>query len=488
MLRFIICLFLICNAFSQDITLKDAPIEWLITSTLQQKLNNDGHYSKEDQLIQEIFQNVTYDSSNDELIFSQNKKLNQLKSKLVSFLEQAPKNIHSDKLYIDWQKENSKNLIPVTLYKTTLKKAGHYYFNHVHTKISQDNSELTWLKLTPKETYKLVENFLKRRRSEGVIALTDHDTDKSYDLVSHLPQEILKPLRGIEWGGTTHMGLIDIDQNWSELGNGRKYSKETSIIKSRSSNGFRIINHPNNNNKLLPYTSWLDANGIEVWNTIYENSPFLIFNAKVSNNRDAFDQWKKALQTGMRYTAVAGSDFHFIIPCITERILVYPVNFIPSNDKELARDNLFKGRSSFITRPTAPKLTLNARFSPDKAWANMGDSIKGNGTLEVQLYGDFSDTNKRIGGICYNTVNNFYKLLTFWKRKYWEIRFYNLNNELIAKRWINPKWYSSKKHFKATLNIPVATKEIIRAELWSVNKRLKNVDLLGATNPIYINW
>ena len=53
---------------------------------------------------------------------------------------------------------------------------------------------------------------------------------------------------------------------------------------------------------------------------------------------------------------------------------------------------------------------------------------------------------------------------------------------------MNPKWYSYKKHFKATIEFPTEGNEIIRAELWSINKRSKSVDLLGATNPVYINW
>jgi hypothetical protein len=117
----------------------------------------------------------------------------------------------------------------------------------------------------------------------------------------------------------------------------------------------------------------------------------------------------------------------------------------------------------------------------------MFDDLIGYGMATVQLFGDFSDVNKRIGGVCYNVVNNFYKLFSFWKKSRWEMRFFNIKGQMIAKRWINPKWYNYKKHFKAEFKMPINGPEIIRAELWSVNKKSKKVDLLGATNPIYFN-
>ena len=480
--------FISFTLFASTPTIEDAPLEWLITSTLQEKIDDHGHLKTKDSLVKTILENINYDNVNDEIVLTSNKKTNELRTKLISFLQdnmEKARNI--DQQYLSWQKEDRKSALSVKLYKINFKKKGFYYFNHIHTNISEDNSELKWLKISPKQTYSLVESFLKRRRATGSVAFTDHDSDKAFDHVSHLSHDRLLPLRGVEWGGTTHMCLIDIKKDWDDLANGRNYKHEESVIRSRASGGFRIINHPNRK-KPFPYTSWLDANGVEVWNTILENSPFLFFKVKRSNNRDAFTQWKNALKSQKKYTALAGSDFHFTLPCLKERTLIYPVNFIPGENKEQTRGHLFKGRSSFITRPTAPKLTLNAKFPTQNEWANMGDSVHGEGNLQVELIGDFSDTNKRIGGFCYNTVNKFYKLITFWKKQRWEIRFYNMNNELIAKRGINPKWYSYKKHFKATIEMPIDKKNAIRAELWSINSKSRSVDLLGATNPIYLNW
>lgn len=485
-MKFLALLLLTPTLFASTPEIKEAPLEWLITSTLQEKIDDHGHLETHDPLVESIFENIHYDVENDNIILTSNKSTHELRGKLIQFIDgQNKRTRRYDPKYQRWLKEAKNSPLKVNLFKINYKPKGFYYFNHVHTNISQDNAEMKWLKITPKKTFRLIEKFLKRRRAQGTVAFTDHDSDEAFDKVVNLNQSRLKPLRGVEWGGKTHMCLIDIKENWDELANGRTYEGETSVIKSRSSGGFRIVNHPNRK-KPFPYTSWLDADGVEVWNTILENSPFLLFNINRSNNRTAFLQWKNALKTNKRYTALAGSDFHFSIPCLKERTLVYPVNYIPAEDKELTREYLFKGRSSFVTRPTAPKLSLSA--TKNNKTAHMGDSVKVSDNLQVELIGDFSDVNKRIGSVCYNTVRKFYKLFTFWKKRRWEIRFYNLNNELIAKRYINPKWYSYKKHFKAVINMPINGKDLIRAELWSINRKSKSVDLLGATNPIYINW
>jgi predicted metal-dependent phosphoesterase TrpH len=485
-MTFLLSLFLFSNlVYSSEVTINDAPLEWLITNTLQEKIDDHGHLENKDQLVQNIFKNISYNPQSDEIILTSNKNSFNLRENLIDFLNHRTKSNSVDEVYQAWTKEGQTSL-PVTLYKTNYKQPGFYYFNHIHTKLSQDNENLKFLKYSPTKTFGFIENFLNRRRAVGSVAFTDHDTDKAFDEVSSIDSSRLTPLRGIEWGGATHMCLIDIKEDWDNLANGRKFEKEESIRQSRSSGGFRIVNHPNRKGP-FPYTSWLDADGIEVWNTILENSPFLRLNIKRSDNRGALAQWVNALKTGKRYTAVSGSDFHFAIPCFRERTLTYPLNFIPGTETSQTSDYLKQGRNSFITRPDAPKLTLQAKFQNESLWSHMGGDLKGSGMLDVRLYGDFSDTNKRIGGACYNVVNKFYKLFTFWKKRQWEIRFFDIKGEVIAKKYINPKWYNYKKHFKATIRVPVAGMDVIRAELWEVNKKSKSVDLLGATNPIYLN-
>ena len=496
MKKLLIAALLFSNLSIADERLKDAPMEWLISATIQSKLNHEGHdlhdhgHSDDlanDELLREIFETVTYDTDNDELILSSSLKTLDLRMKLESFLSTQAKNNRVDEKYTQWLDEG-KAQYDVTLYRTNFAPEGFYYLNHIHTNLSKDNSELKWLKYSPQKTYSLINNLIKRRYTKAAVAFNDHDTDRAYDMVKDINYPSLYPLRSIEWGGSTHMGLVGIKENWDNLDNGRNYSGEESIRQSRSSDGFRIVNHPNRKNKPFPYASWLDANGVEVWNSIVENSPFLIFKIERSYNRDAFQQWVDSMKTGKTYTAVGGSDFHFMIPCLRDRTLMYPGNYIPAENIEQTEEYLQQGRVSFVTRPTAPKLTLQAKFEGQNDWANMGDKVQGNKKLTVQLFGDFSDTNKRIGGFCYNTVRNFYRLLTFWKKRFWEIRFYNLEGDLIAKRSLNPKWYRYNRHFRATFDLDVQGTDLIRAELWEVNKRARNVDLLGATNPIYINW
>lgn len=483
---FFIFLLLSQSVMANTDFLKDAPLEWLIADTLQHKIYEHGHLDKDDQLIEEIFSSIQYDKINDEIILTSNKKTYALQKNLIQHLEKKysenNKTSKNQKTFLD-----QTPIAEVTLYKTNVKLKGHYYFNHIHTDISQDNSSLKWLKLTPKETYSRLDNFLKRRKMQGTVAFTDHDTDIAFDRVAPIKNDRLNILRGVEWGGKTHMCLIGIKENWDNLPNGREYTGEESVRQSRSSDGFRIINHPNRKTP-FPYTSWLGVDGVEVWNTALENSPFLRLDLKRSDNRNAFKQWHNSIKDNKNYTAVAGSDFHFMIPCFSERTLTYPLNFIPTADTSQTKAYLKEGRSSFLTRPDAPKLTLQAKFEGEESWTDMGGKISGQGNLEVQLYGDFSDSRKKIGGVCYNIVNSFYRTLTFWKKRFWEIRFFNQNGDLVGKRKINPKWYNYKKHFKATLSMPIDNQDTIRAELWSVNNKTDFLDLLGATNPIYINW
>lgn len=468
-----------------SVTIKDAPMEWLVVETLQHKYNEPLIGQVQDDLLKEISENIEYDIARDELIFKTQKNLVELRKKLIQFLEPKYKKTKIDEMFAAWEAEKNTG-VTIKLEGTSEKVNGFYYFNHVHTNISQDNSSLKWLKHSPKETYRMLKSFLNRRRARGAVALTDHDSDKAHDSIQSILDPKLYSLRGVEWGGATHMCLVGIKENWSNLPHGREYAGEESVKESRSSEGFRIVNHPNRKNPAFPQLSWLDADGVEVWNTILENAPFYY---KRSNNRDALNQWTDSLQRGQSYTAVAGSDFHFTIPCLQEKTLVYPVNFIPGTDQAKTKDYLFNGRTSFITRSEAPKLTLRARRDSESKWILMGGKLPNAKKIDVELLADFSDTRARLGGFCYNTVRRFYRLFTFWKKEIWEVRFYNLKNEVIGKQIINPKLYNAKKHLKASfsLNLNNAT-DVVRAELWAVNKKQKQIDLLGATNPIYINW
>lgn len=469
------------------VSLDDAPMEWLIATTLEEKSETHIHEIGKDPLVIKIFNTIEYDSENDEMSILKNKKTDLLREELLAFVKSTDKRnkIEADPLFLKWKSEKkSKNKVEIE--KTKSVPAGHYYFNHIHSNISQDNQSLKLLKLKPKTMFKILSKFLKRRNATGVTAFTDHDTDKAFDEVNHLSSPTLGLMRGIEWGGGTHMGLIGIKKNWDLLSKGREFRGEESIIKSRSSEGFRIVNHPNRK-KPFPWQSWLDVNGVEVWNTILESSPFYQWGLRRSDNRGAKKQWVDALKAGKKYTAVGGSDFHFIIPCLRDRTMTFPANFIPSNDKSMAKANLMKGNSSFLTRPGAPKLSMNARFKNKSTKYGMGDRLIGNGEVEVELFADFSDTKKLLNSVCYNTIVGFSRLLTFWKKRRWEVRFYNKAGDVIGKSKINPRRHGSKKHFKAIISFPVDGQDLVRAELWKINKKTKQVDLLSLTNPIYFN-
>ncbi len=468
--------------------LDKAPMEWLISQTLLLKTQELAEDFEQDKLFKQIFETINYDPDSDEIILHSSDKMNALKFELIDYLEAKSATKSSDYLFEIWQQE-APAPYPVKLTENISPADGFYVFNHVHTDISQDNQSLKWLKLSPQKTFSIIEDFLTKRNTSGVVHFCDHDTDESFDLVSAIPSSNLVPLRSIEWGGKTHMNLIDIKENWSLIDQGRKYSGEESVIMSRSSEGFRIINHPNGRDPVFPYTSWLDADGVEVWNTVLENSPYqAISKLRGSNNRQAFQQWVDSLKIGKRHTAMAGSDFHFIIPCLRDRTLLYPANYIPGDDSSNARANLFNGNVSFLTGPTAPKLNLKAKLSKSSSWAQMGSSLEGKGNLQVSVEVDLRDTDTLLKSACYNTINAFFNVLTFWKKRRWEIRFYNLAGEVLAKKELNARKLDHDESFSASINIPISGREIVRAELWEINKKSKSVDLLSATNPIYLNW
>ncbi|MFT6069841.1 MAG: hypothetical protein ACJAT2_000855 [Bacteriovoracaceae bacterium] len=467
-------------------SLDEAPLEWLVAQSLMQKTDEDGHVT-EDKLVKEIFDVTSYDADNDELKITENKRSQDLKSKLRLFLKNSEQRNAVDPLYTKWRNEGTSP-INVRTKKVNLKSNGFYFFNHIHTNISQDNDSLKFLKISPSKTIDLVKGFVSLRDTKAVASITDHDTDRGFDQVSHLADDAVQIKRGIEWGGRTHMCLVDIKKDWELLSKGREFQHEESIIKSRSSEGFRIANHPSKKDD-FPHTKWLDVDGVEVWNTIMEDAAFRKIPLKKSNNRAALKQWALSLKAGKRHTAVAGSDFHFTIPCLRDRSLHYPANYFPSGSRDDVKTLLKEGRNSIITMPTAPQLNLKASFSEENNWLGMGDNLKGKGELNVLLSADFSHSKTRMRSACYNVISSFTKLFTFWKKRRWEVRFYNINNELIAKETINPKKFGGEKSFVSgfKVQIPAGQKDLIRAELWSINKKTSSVDLLGMTNPIYLN-
>lgn len=490
MKKIVTILLLVIPCLSLASQLEKAPLEWLAVETLKIKLqpkNSPSHSN--DLLLKEIFEVAEYHKTDDELIFTSSDKSQKLRRRLIDFLK-AEKILEKakdpDPLFLHWDREKRRSPIKVKLTETNDLPQGHYFFNHVHTDLSQDNESLNFLKIDPQETYEVIDDFLKDRRTKGVVAMTDHDTDRAYDEILPIMNQRLIGLRSIEWGGSTHMGLIGIKENWELLSRGREFRGEESIRQSRSSGGFRIVNHPNRKNEPFPYTSWLDANGVEIWNTILENLPFSSLGIERSYNRDAKKQWTNALREGKRYTAVGGSDFHFIIPCLRDRILHYPANFIPTDDIHQTKELLKKGRSSFLTRPTAPKLTLQAKFANQNSWSSMGDQISGTGLLNVRLFADFRDKETRLNSFCYNTVTSFWSFLTFWKKDRWEFRFYNEKDELVAKKRIDANDYDEDESFVLNFDFPINRQKLIRAELWKVDKKDKQVDILGVTNPIYL--
>ena len=59
-----------------------------------------------------------------------------------------------------------------------------------------------------------------------------------------------------------------------------------------------------------------------------------------------------------------------------DRTMHYPANFIPSDDVTKTKNNLMKGNVSFLTRPTAPKLSLYVNSQGQNDKVGMGDTFQ----------------------------------------------------------------------------------------------------------------
>ena len=66
------------NIFA-DVTIKDAPMEWLVVETLQHKYSEPLIGQIQDDLLKEISLNIEYDIARDELIFKTQKNLADLR-------------------------------------------------------------------------------------------------------------------------------------------------------------------------------------------------------------------------------------------------------------------------------------------------------------------------------------------------------------------------------------------------------------------------
>ena len=159
---------------AKEVRIQDAPLEWLIAHTLINKYHQNEMHGKHlsfqapDQLVDYIFRTVDYDYSNDELILSSSKSTQRLRHVLIKYLSNThqKRSIRQkiDPKYLKWKKERS-SLYDVTLSRVRLKNTGHYLFNHVHTNLSRDNADLRLLKISPKKTFKIIDQFLKKKKS-----------------------------------------------------------------------------------------------------------------------------------------------------------------------------------------------------------------------------------------------------------------------------------------------------------------------------------
>ncbi|MBT3586595.1 MAG: hypothetical protein HN509_16925 [Halobacteriovoraceae bacterium] len=421
-------------------------------------------------------------------------KLEIFIEKVLSKLRKSHKTIdREDKLFKSWQRESfSKGL------RSRKARAGEipfsiYFFNHIHSKYSKDNKELKLLKYSPEKIAKLANKFVKKRKSQGSMTFNDHGHVGAYDDVKDKKYSHMSFLRGVEWGGRSHMNLMGVVDNWNNLPNGRQFAYEEIVQEAASSEAVRIANHPAGEGNYWPIDRWSDLEAIEVWNSVMEERPFKFVKfLPISNNRTALKLWNDDLKLGNKRTALGGTDFHFHIPCATERAMFFPANIIaiPHNEPYNVKKEVKRGNVSIITRPTSPKLFLSASTGSETSYKEfgMGGNISGQGIAKIKLVADYSSSRKRLKGLCYNAVGGFFKSLSLFKKETWELRFYNTKSEQPFLKVKLPKKSKTGEVVEFDYPIKAGEKDFVRAELWVVNKKLKLIEHLALTNPVTFNY
>jgi len=369
-----------------------------------------------------------------------------------------------------------------------------YFFNHVHSRHSKDNGWAKPLKFSAAKILRHTRDFLAERNQTGMVAVTDHNDDRSFDEIEGEARDgRVTSLRSVEWGLGSHLGMIGVVPQWEKLPDYAQYKHLSQLEVSRGVARLRIVNHPNYRGREWPLKFWGDADAVEVWNTPYEERPFVLAAKSFSrsNNRLALAQWVESLKNtlvgGRKYPAVAGSDFHFNAPCVRERFLLYPTNVVLSADNRADRvtDAIAQGRVSIVVSPESPKLFLRAAVG--KEVRDIGGTIVAAkaAKIHVTATGDFLDARARLEPGCYEGFKRSLTRRYPLDRDRFEVRVFQGTREG------KPVWTGTMRRepFLSTLKLELdwsgAGRDYIRAELWRVQKSRE--ELAGFTNPIHLS-
>jgi hypothetical protein len=352
-----------------------------------------------------------------------------------------------------------------------------YFFNHIHSNDSHDNPSLKWFKKSPMTIFKSALRYLKSDQAEGMIAITDHNSDISYDqlLGSGLldgGNPGLTTVRAAEWGLRTHMGLLNLPSNWAPLQEPAKYSGLGQVEAADGTGALRIVNHPGFRGKEWRWQDWGQAEAVEVWNgPIHPPRIAHAYFGKIHNDQ-TIQQWVESLKAGFRYTAVTGTDFHFKIPFTRSwTYMLFPANlvFAADNSPDTVLSAIRQGRVSLQLSPSAPKLYLRAAWAgQDQSPAELGGSLNGEGRLQAEVLLEAGAHSKR----------NVDDEIWVYRGLKGDLPVLKIPAHIPSKSADNPL----KLCFSVSVEQP-AQPDFIRVELRGHHGR----DLLGLTNPIYLN-
>lgn len=272
-----------------------------------------------------------------------------------------------------------------------------YFFNHIHSSHSGDNPWAKRFKLSPKSIMDRAHDFLKDRGLRGVVAITDHNATNAFEELLAQGQTrsqggVAKLIRAMEWGSRGHLGLIGLPTpEWTERLNYRSY-RTGGLVEGAKSSGaaLRVVNHPYYKSDVVPREAWASAEAVEVMNG--SRNPF-----EDLKNSTAIKEWAESVSTTQHRTALAGTDFHFKIPTYdTSEILFYPANIViaPSNNPEVVLQAIKQGRVTLQMRPEHPFAVLQARWSGQSEWQEMGSKLSGSGELEIRVLMRWSECKK----------------------------------------------------------------------------------------------
>ncbi len=314
-----------------------------------------------------------------------------------------------------------------------------YFANHTHTEYSDGQGD--------------VEGRIKEAARFGadIVSITDHRTMDQCDDPEFVPHDGCIPMRGVEWGGGGHAGILNMTGTdpLNKKPDGTGYTITETIPLALARGGSIFINHPCYST-LWPH-SFVHAGikGIEVWTTNFPD---------ITESGAARAWWSGMVAQGSILVAIGGSDNH--VPnwlCTNISNSNTPCNRVlaASSQPGDVMDGVNAGRLVVNTPKGGPHAYLWCDQNGDGIYETpMGDTVPVTSLKRLRFRVEVREGQ-------YSTLTVF-----------------SLNGSIERSIGSGNPW---RADFEA--DVRPDTKDFFRAEIKSVVGAIQCV-----TNPIYINY